>query len=201
MGLPTDYKELVAAYGPGSFCDFLTLFLPGAPHESTDLTGPLPARLREWISQARRADPRPGPLPGPAEQLLVMAVTGNGDYLFWVAQPSDCPEDWTVAVNSRLEREWFPFDGGLAEFLLAVLNGTAAVPQFPADLLEHGAGFTPRTHRTPPSGTTPGPASGHRSMNLREVREWARANGYNLPDRGRIPSAVVEAWQRAHPDA
>ncbi|MFI6315587.1 Lsr2 family protein [Nocardia fusca] len=29
------------------------------------------------------------------------------------------------------------------------------------------------------------------------VREWARRNGHNLPDRGRIPSAVMDAYQRA----
>ncbi|MFJ8018576.1 histone-like nucleoid-structuring protein Lsr2 [Streptomyces sp. NPDC096339] len=29
------------------------------------------------------------------------------------------------------------------------------------------------------------------------MREWARANGYQVPLRGRIPAEVLDAWQRA----
>lgn len=29
------------------------------------------------------------------------------------------------------------------------------------------------------------------------IREWARANGYDVNDRGRIPAAVVEAYESA----
>jgi hypothetical protein len=32
----------------------------------------------------------------------------------------------------------------------------------------------------------------------KEVREWARANGYDVPDRGRIPSDVRTAYDAAH---
>lgn len=31
-----------------------------------------------------------------------------------------------------------------------------------------------------------------------EVREWARANGFTVPDRGRIPSEVRSAYDAAH---
>lgn len=31
-----------------------------------------------------------------------------------------------------------------------------------------------------------------------EVREWARANGFSVPDRGRIPSDVRSAYDAAH---
>lgn len=33
------------------------------------------------------------------------------------------------------------------------------------------------------------------------IRDWARANGVDVPDRGRIPTAVRQAWERAHPSA
>lgn len=36
-----------------------------------------------------------------------------------------------------------------------------------------------------------------RSKDAKTVREWARNNGHDVPDRGRIPSAVQEAYQRA----
>lgn len=31
-----------------------------------------------------------------------------------------------------------------------------------------------------------------------EVREWARSNGFTVPDRGRIPSEVRSAYDAAH---
>ncbi|MDT0142802.1 Lsr2 family protein [Microbacterium sp. PRC9] len=30
---------------------------------------------------------------------------------------------------------------------------------------------------------------------LEEVRQWAKENGYEVNDRGRIPNKVLEAWQ------
>jgi hypothetical protein len=30
------------------------------------------------------------------------------------------------------------------------------------------------------------------------VRSWARDNGYQISERGRIPSSVIEAYQAAH---
>jgi hypothetical protein len=32
----------------------------------------------------------------------------------------------------------------------------------------------------------------------REIRDWARSNGHQVPDRGRIPSDVREAFEAAH---
>ena len=32
----------------------------------------------------------------------------------------------------------------------------------------------------------------------REVRDWARSNGYNVPDRGRIPADVRSAFDAAN---
>lgn len=39
-------------------------------------------------------------------------------------------------------------------------------------------------------------ASGEtRKRELKEIREWARANGHEISDRGRVPAAVEEAWR------
>lgn len=35
-------------------------------------------------------------------------------------------------------------------------------------------------------------------LDLAAVREWARANGFQVSDRGRVPAKVVEAWVAAH---
>jgi hypothetical protein len=32
----------------------------------------------------------------------------------------------------------------------------------------------------------------------REIRDWARSNGHKVPDRGRIPATVREAFEAAH---
>ena len=40
--------------------------------------------------------------------------------------------------------------------------------------------------------------SGAGDGSAREVREWARANGHKVSDRGRVPSEVVEAYRAAH---
>ena len=34
-----------------------------------------------------------------------------------------------------------------------------------------------------------------RSSNAKEIRDWARSNGMDVPDRGRIPANVMEAWE------
>lgn len=36
------------------------------------------------------------------------------------------------------------------------------------------------------------------SGNTNEVRQWAKANGYEVSDRGRISAAVREAYEAAH---
>jgi Lsr2 len=32
----------------------------------------------------------------------------------------------------------------------------------------------------------------------REIRDWARSNGHQVPDRGRIPADIREAFEAAH---
>jgi nucleoid-associated protein Lsr2 len=32
----------------------------------------------------------------------------------------------------------------------------------------------------------------------KEIREWARSNGYSVPDRGRVPAEVRSAYEAAH---
>lgn len=35
------------------------------------------------------------------------------------------------------------------------------------------------------------------TFDLADVREWARANGYEVSDRGRIPKRILEAYEEA----
>jgi hypothetical protein len=53
--------------------------------------------------------------------------------------------------------------------------------------------------RRAPGGrrTTPRRTAARRS-NVSEIREWARANGYQVSDRGRISTEIQEAYAKAN---
>ncbi|MEU0414491.1 histone-like nucleoid-structuring protein Lsr2 [Streptomyces griseorubiginosus] len=128
-------------------------------------------------------------MPHDPRHLLVAGVTDNGNYLFWITRPESEPDAWRIAINEARGRDWYTFDGTLT----ALLSGELHVPLLPTDVLHRGASFTPSSRantiqHAPPAG---------RSVDTNTIREWARANGYEVPDRGRIPAAVREAWQRA----
>nr|WP_326829387.1 histone-like nucleoid-structuring protein Lsr2 [Parafrankia elaeagni] len=44
-----------------------------------------------------------------------------------------------------------------------------------------------------------GPGSGPAGRDAGRIRVWARRNGYDVGDRGRIPREIVEAFEAAHP--
>ena len=54
------------------------------------------------------------------------------------------------------------------------------------------------------SGPRPGRAikgtgrtNGYNRETLKSIREWAKKNGHNVSDRGRLPAEVLQAWQTA----
>ena len=49
--------------------------------------------------------------------------------------------------------------------------------------------------RSRTTASKPAPAAAHTA---KEVREWARDNGLDVPERGRIPASVREAFDSAH---
>jgi hypothetical protein len=49
-----------------------------------------------------------------------------------------------------------------------------------------------------PRGTSQRASRQGRAQELAAVREWARANGMAVPDRGRIPAAVMDAYAAAN---
>ncbi|MCW2491776.1 MAG: putative Lsr2-like protein [Frankiales bacterium] len=54
--------------------------------------------------------------------------------------------------------------------------------------------------RTPRSTSGGGPRQGRRAVSTRRtdlpaIRDWARANGHEVSDRGRIAAGVVEAYE------
>jgi hypothetical protein len=41
-------------------------------------------------------------------------------------------------------------------------------------------------------------ASSGSAHSAKEIRDWARSNGHKVPERGRIPATVREAFEAAH---
>ncbi len=191
MPLPRDYKELAERYGPGRFCDYLSIFHPHGVVEFVNLTGPVPGRVRAHLRKDH--DEGTFAVPYDPDQLFAIGSTDNGEYLFWITTPAD-PDAWHVAVNEARGPRWFTYDGNLTAFLAAVLDGRTQVPQFPADLLSGPRGFTP-SH---PTLWKPEPPTSHGPVDTAAIRAWAQAHGYDVPARGRIPLEVHEAWKQAN---
>ncbi|KOX28642.1 hypothetical protein ADL06_13515 [Streptomyces sp. NRRL F-6491] len=192
MTLPDDYKRLAGAYGPGAFCDFVRVYHPHGPTEWVDLTGPMPARLRRQLLKDR--DSGTYSMPHPPENLFAIGVTDNGNHLFWVTDPAADPDAWRLTVNEPDGHDWYTYDGDLTEFLVSALSGRTRVPVFPDRLLDGGVFFTPS--RPTGSNHQPDRPSAPASISGQAVREWARANGYDVPDHGRIPARIIQAWQQ-----
>lgn len=54
------------------------------------------------------------------------------------------------------------------------------------------------TSPAPRSARSRSSRSASTTEDLNVVREWARANGHTVSDRGRVPAAVLEAYRAAH---
>jgi hypothetical protein len=144
LDLPTDYKEIIAAYGSGSFSDFIYLYNPFCPFwtSSNLLSGTTKQRLRAYregqaqhpqYSPPFRAYPEPG-------GLFPWASTDNGDTLFWLTVGS--PDKWTTVVcDSKTSEACDEFSFGVAEFLLCWLSGSLVSRVLPP--APQGPVFTP----------------------------------------------------------
>ncbi|MFD9532593.1 hypothetical protein [Streptomyces sp. NPDC060010] len=86
-------------------------------------------------------------------------------------------------------------DGTLTAFIASVLSGETSVPQFPEDLLDPPITFAPSTA---PAIDYPQPPA-RPAGSTDSIREWARANGYQVRPHDRVPVDVLDAWERANP--
>lgn len=94
--LPTDYKALVAIYGPGLWGGFLHLFQPNHPNRHIDLVSQV-RRKREVYEQLLAGGEL---LRFPLSELMAAGVTDNGDVLFWHRRSIAEPDSWHVRPSS-----------------------------------------------------------------------------------------------------
>jgi hypothetical protein len=128
--LPSDYRELAYAYGPGKFDDFLALFHPQHPIQRLDIVH----GGREGEAVLREYEASGETLPAPVDRLWTIATTDNGDSLYWIREPVESPDHWGIAVNGARDfDDWQLFDRCLTDFLVSVLSGDLTVSAFPED--------------------------------------------------------------------
>lgn len=140
--LPGDYVALVEEWGAGTFNDFISVFAPGHGNPNLDLVHE--ARGWEWalVEQVKAGERHPFEPRIELGGLLAWGATANGDPCFWQLRAQE-PKSWIVAVQEVRGPDWHVFEGGLAEFLVAVLDGREQVVVFPEDL----ASVEPRFER------------------------------------------------------
>jgi len=86
----------------------------------------------------------------------------------------------------------FGLDGTTYEIDLNDKNA-AGLRDALAAYIGHGrkVGSAPRRGRRASSSAASGPSA-------KEIRDWARANGHDVPDRGRVSAEVREAYVKAN---
>ena len=94
----------------------------------------------------------------------------------------------------------FSWDGTAYEIDLSRKNASALEKTLrpylsAARKVRSGSASTRRTTRSPRGG---GSSGRRQSRDLGAVREWAKENGHQVSERGRISSAILQAYDEAH---
>jgi hypothetical protein len=96
--------------------------------------------------------------------------------------------------SEAVETVGFALDGASYEIDLSRANARKL-----RDALSTYVANGRRAGRARPSGARGGRGSARADREqVQAVREWARRNGHKVSDRGRIPAAVIEAYNAAH---
>jgi nucleoid-associated protein Lsr2 len=103
-------------------------------------------------------------------------------------------DDLDGTASDDITTVTFGLDGANYEIDLTANNAAKLRNQLD-DFVTHARRTGGRVER----GTSPKTAAPTANREqTRAVRKWARQNGYELSNRGRIPSNVIEAFEAAH---
>jgi hypothetical protein len=125
--LPADYKWLVETYGAGSFDDFLHVLQPDTEFQPIALEISY-RRAVEVLSQLKESGEQ---IPYGIDEIAPVAKTDNGDTVYWVRRPADDPDSWSIVTNAARGVMWPQYEGGIVEFLVAVLSKARRIAIFP----------------------------------------------------------------------
>lgn len=77
-------------------------------------------------------------------------------------------------------------------------DNAAALREVLAPYVGHGRKVSGSRRGARRGAGSNGTASSAGGTSAKEIREWARENGHDVPERGRIPGEVREAYEAAH---
>ncbi len=136
LRFPRDYREFVDCYGGGLVnrefgivIPKLHPFQPGAKAGFSGFAQFAAEQVAPGFPDLGVPGPEPDPYRNPypffpaAGGLLIWARDYNGDHCFWLTEHED-PDRWPVVVFFRNmpAPQWRLFDGGMTQFLLALLD-------------------------------------------------------------------------------
>ncbi|MFD7732213.1 hypothetical protein ACFV6F_17715 [Kitasatospora phosalacinea] len=135
LEFPADYRRLVDVYGSIRFGGDLSIWVPSGrtayPGYPNGFEGFVhdTAAVAEELELAYEDDPDEIPyLVCPSTGgLLAWGGTGNGERCFWLVTDLACPDEWPVVIWFQEIGQWDRFEGGIAEFLLALIDGEYAM--------------------------------------------------------------------------
>ncbi len=118
--LPSDYKELSAAYPTFSVGGFLLVGTPWPGREAESAASKLGALdvLEDLVDADMAHGYVPYPRPG---GLLHCAESSSGDMFYWRTGNSD-PDSWPVVVSTRND-DWWEHENGLISLLSGLISG------------------------------------------------------------------------------
>ncbi|MFG1959611.1 hypothetical protein [Nonomuraea sp. NPDC049028] len=126
--LPADYKQLADIYGAGVFDEEIWLLEPGCDHHEIfkdDLNLVSAAKERdEVLADLWEFEDKPAELREDGARVLPWAFfEGSGHFLYWVLQPGQAPDDWTVIMNEGRGPEWESHPLSCSQYLFAAMTG------------------------------------------------------------------------------
>ena len=134
--LPADYKNLVGAYGTGSWKGFLWVLNPFALNRFLNLLVQTESQLdAERVTRAGCPDQIPFPIHPEPGGLLPWAMTDNGDRLYWLTKGH--ADHWPTIIYESRGPRYDSFDMSCCEFLRKWVAGHLTVSVFPDDF-EYG---------------------------------------------------------------
>jgi hypothetical protein len=98
LGLPQDYKELVASYGVGGFYGHVELLVPPPTVLDGELVRRNGSHMRDLNHLWSVHKNRPAELDVDDLRLVVWADTPDSDTLNWLVRPGEPPERWPLVV-------------------------------------------------------------------------------------------------------
>ncbi|MCI5076418.1 SMI1/KNR4 family protein [Oricola sp.] len=138
--LPEDYKEYIGVYGSGAVGGFLTVFNPFADQPGLNLLKQMKRQLDVFRElRDKYGEPSPFAIFPERDGLLPVAMTDNGDVVFWLTV--DLPENWSIVVNEARSEEYQHFECGLTELLAGMIDGSIRVGAFPESVFQNPSDF------------------------------------------------------------